>query len=547
MKKVFTSFCLAIMAFLLTTPAIAQQRELTNQEKAAVVQKMVPVMLEQVSNISGINLLPGEGEITLENLIPIIGPIIHVDADLNTISFKPDSMTVDITKLGIEGLDPTMAQMLKNIFITFDDYVTFPTPIGGQMVNLSIPQKVVGHLRTLGMNDAATLTIAIGEKKGFLPFSSLNVDLKFSQPVEAILANVLEGRIKSGKLLTFTEKVNSATAFDYSLVLEEGLRNMMKPENEQMLPDFLVKLSIADLQTKGLIQASAYGVIGATTQVNMGDATVQMDQNMQAQMIELTSYETGTVKGYRKMTFSTEQKNENQYVTTMADSIRVTKEDAWEWQSNQITTTTNMAQTKSASLPAILSRAVDATISAQPLNAKITVETVMGSPLADPIKTMETVISSAMGGTPQEPALVTTIKLSSLDEETMLFEEDMHIEVNLPVNSKVVSIAFKPIIEGKPELAATLYTESDIMSGGVANESINTNNISIRTYEGGIQVVNCEKATYSIVSMQGSTVAQGRINSTDTFISTANVSRGGIYILVINENGTQKTFKFVNK
>lgn len=549
MKKVFTSLCLAAMALLVITPAFAQKQQLTNQEKTAILQKAVPAMLDQVKNISGINLVPEEGEITIEDALasPLFNTIVPINAELNAITFQPDSVWIETDKLGIEGIPPSIAPLLR-LFITFSDYKTFKTSVGDQPIEISIPQKIVGSIPMMNFQNAITLTIAIGDQKALLPFSSLDVDLLLSPEIEPILGGeMLPIKIKSGKLITFTETATSAATFDYKLVLEEGLRSMMIPENEAKTPNFLVKLSMADAQTKGLIEASLYGILGATTQVNMGDATVQMNAAQQVEVINLTSYAEGTVSGYRKMTYTTEQKSTTQSIITMADSIRLTKDADWEWQSKQITTFTNYPVTKSASIAAVLNQVISAT-SVEPLNANITIENVVGSSSADPIKTMETDIKSAVGGTTQEPALVTTIKVSTLDEETLEFGEDMRIVVNIPLlNSEVVKIDFKPIVDGNEVLMATMYTVSNLMGGGTSNEGIAGSDWDIVTYEGGVQVLNCEKATYSIVNLQGVLVGKGCINSASEYISTPNLGRGNIYIFVINENGTQKSFKYISK
>lgn len=59
MKRIFLSMSLVVMTFITSTPAIGQQqRALTNQEKAVLVQTIVPAIFDQVKQFSGVDLWP---------------------------------------------------------------------------------------------------------------------------------------------------------------------------------------------------------------------------------------------------------------------------------------------------------------------------------------------------------------------------------------------------------------------------------------------------------------------------------------------------------
>ena len=47
MKKIFTCISLAAATFMATTPVMAQQQKLTDKEKAAVIEAIVPAMFER--------------------------------------------------------------------------------------------------------------------------------------------------------------------------------------------------------------------------------------------------------------------------------------------------------------------------------------------------------------------------------------------------------------------------------------------------------------------------------------------------------------------
>jgi len=538
MKKVFTSVCLAIMALLVMTPAMAQQRQLTDQEKAILANELVPVMLDQVKEISGLNFISLKSDLSIENIIasPLFTPVVSLRADQKAITIKPDSVKLDLSK--VDGIPPAMAMFVSDIKLTFENYKGYAVNNGA--IDLQIPGKIIASLAGAEM---MSITITTGAQTGFLPFSSLTLDLSVGALLQSLLGT-------GGTLITFTETTASAGAYDYNLVIGQALKDLMAlVSSETTLPNMLIKTDMSQMTTKGVIDASLYGLPGGTTQLPMGDATLYVNAAMQADSILLTSYDysTGTaVKGYRKLAPTMEQKNAKDLVITNQDSVRTSTTDAWKWQATQVVTMTNQkATTIPSSVTQTINEVLTALLSGEGVDLTMKVDTIAGVSAAY-TTTFKTTVTSEMGGNAQDPAVIANINMSSWDDDANALEESMKIKITLPTKSETIKIEFSPVVDGTATLMATAYMKSDLMTGGMSNETIE-NELKIALTEGGIWVSNIENGTYSIVNIQGAILAKGRIDSSSSFISTGGIPSGGVYILVVNEKGTQQSVKFIKK
>lgn len=130
MKKIFTSISLVTMMCITAIPAVGQQRTLTNQEKAALVQTIVPAVFDQVKQISGVDFMALANP-NIEDIVtsPLFFPQtagLRADA-LPTLSFAPDSIKLDLSKMDFTGMLPKDMQdlapfiqgILKDVQLTF--------------------------------------------------------------------------------------------------------------------------------------------------------------------------------------------------------------------------------------------------------------------------------------------------------------------------------------------------------------------------------------------------------------------------------------------
>ena len=119
--------------------------------------------------------------------------------------------------------------------------------------------------------------------------------------------------------------------------------------------------------------------------------------------------------------------------------------------------------------------------------------------------------------------------------------EILNVEVNIPLNSKTVSAAFKLNSSDSP--IATLYLTSNMMSIITDNEAIENDvqALKVSSTPNGLYVQN-GKGNYVIINMVGKVVANGIITSDQQYINLSIPK--GIYMISINQEGEQKTIKF---
>ena len=119
--------------------------------------------------------------------------------------------------------------------------------------------------------------------------------------------------------------------------------------------------------------------------------------------------------------------------------------------------------------------------------------------------------------------------------------EILNVAINIPLNSKTVSAAFKLNSSDSP--IATLYLTSNMMSIITDNEAIENDvqALKVSSTPNGLYVQN-GKGNYVIINMVGKVVANGIITSDQQYINLSIPK--GIYMISINQEGEQKTIKF---
>ncbi|MDH6358081.1 T9SS type A sorting domain-containing protein [Parabacteroides sp. PF5-9] len=568
MRKIFTSFCLAAMALMMTLPMVAQERQLSNGEKTMVVKKVVPAIFDQVKEMTGFDFLaftkPGFGIEDVVNSLPYTQSS-ALRADKTPLTLQPDSMVLDLSTLDIDGIPAFVLPLLKNVKVYFADYQKLTTTTGEQPVEIAIPGKISVNII---VPNALSMTLTFGEKVGILPFGEMKANLEINEALAGMIP------IPGGELFSYKESLVN-NVFNYNLVIGDALRAMIDEEGENPTPNMLVKLDITKMQTNGTVEASLFGIPkGSTTQqVQMGDAVVYMNLINQAALLPvdsilLTSYEMGVVKGYRKLTTSLEPKSAQDLVLTTQDSVRLSKNEPWEWAKKQIVTMTDYTSvnTPKAAVADLLSKAVfdlattSGGIKQYAMQVDVIVADISGDGMInddDKITTMLIDIIPSMGGTVMNPIQAFDMNIWTLpdteDEEELLraaelgLEQVMNIKAELPVDKQTIDITFSPIKDGVAVPMATAYVKSNAMSIITTNDPVALSDLDIIVQDGGLYILNGENATYAIVSLQGTTLANGRINSPSQFISLSNMMKGGIYILTVNQNGLNKSVKFIKK
>lgn len=560
MKKIFTCISLAAATFMATTPVMAQQQKLTDKEKAAVIEAIVPAMFEQVKQVSGIDIIE-LAKPNIENVLssPVFGTASTLRAETliaNPITVQPDSMKVNLSEISKD-----IPAMFSQITLKMSNYYTANlSSTNGLPIELNLPKTI----STTILGSTVSLNFELGKQTGLLPFDSFTAKLDLGGLSE--LAGVMG--IKGGELFSLKEKATNAGMFDYNVTIGESLRSVIalleKDEEEKTtIPNFLIKTNMTQ-QAKGLVEASLYAVptTSSTVQVPMGDAQVYLNLKaaatgkMSPDSILLTSYKNGQKEGYRKLATKIEQKGQN-FVITSQDSTKTLNATEWKWSATETITMTNRTNATEAKaiVAETITRAIAelaATGTTNPYSMVVTKTSDMNGDgqvaAAETITLLKADVTTAMGGSVTAPAMNVVVKIQTPNDTDGQLTEGMDIAINLPLKGDKVVADFTPVGYDKP--VATMYVKSDAMGIITDNETIENDveEVKVSTTASGLYVKN-GKGNYVIVNMVGKVVSTGIITSDEQYISTPNMPNG-IYMISIDQSkllrsAHKTTVKFV--
>lgn len=560
MKKIFTCISLAAATFMATTPVMAQQQKLTDKEKAAVIEAIVPAMFEQVKQVSGIDIIE-LAKPNIENVLssPVFGTASTLRAETliaNPITVQPDSMKVNLSEISKD-----IPAMFSQITLKMSNYYTANlSSTNGLPIELNLPKTI----STTILGSTVSLNFELGKQTGLLPFDSFTAKLDLGGLSE--LAGVMG--IKGGELFSLKEKATNAGMFDYNVTIGESLRSVIalleKDEEEKTtIPNFLIKTNMTQ-QAKGLVEASLYAVptTSSTVQVPMGDAQVYLNLKaaatgkMSPDSILLTSYKNGQKEGYRKLATKMEQKGQN-FVITSQDSTKTLNATEWKWSATETITMTNRTNATEAKaiVAETITRAIAelaATGTTNPYSMVVTKTSDMNGDgqvaAAETITLLKADVTTAMGGSVTAPAMNVAVKIQTPNDTDGQLTEGMDIAINLPLKGDKVVADFTPV--GYDKAVATMYVKSDAMGIITDNETISdkVQEVTVSTNAGGLHVKN-GKGNYVIVNMVGRVVSTGIITSDEQYISTPNMPNG-IYMISIDQSkllrsAHKTTVKFV--
>lgn len=560
MKKIFTCISLAAATFMATTPVMAQQQKLTDKEKAAVIEAIVPAMFEQVKQVSGIDIIE-LAKPNIENVLssPVFGTASTLRAETliaNPITVQPDSMKVNLSEISKD-----IPAMFSQITLKMSNYYTANlSSTNGLPIELNLPKTI----STTILGSTVSLNFELGKQTGLLPFDSFTAKLDLGGLSE--LAGVMG--IKGGELFSLKEKATNAGMFDYNVTIGESLRSVIalleKDEEEKTtIPNFLIKTNMTQ-QAKGLVEASLYAVptTSSTVQVPMGDAQVYLNLKaaatgkMSTDSILLTSYKNGQKEGYRKLATKMEQKGQN-FVITSQDSTKTLNATEWKWSATETITMTNRTNATEAKaiVAETITRAIAelaATGTTNPYSMVVTKTSNMNGDgqvaAAETITLLKADVTTAMGGSVTAPAMNVAVKIQTPNDTDGQLTEGMDIAINLPLKGDKVVADFTPV--GYDKAVATMYVKSDAMGIITDNETISdeVQKVKVSTTASGLYVKN-GKGNYVIVNMVGKVMGTGVITSDEQYISTPNMPNG-IYMMSIDQSkllrsAHKTTVKFV--
>lgn len=561
MKKIFTCISLAAATFMATTPVMAQERQLSNQEKAAFVEVAVPAMLEQVKQISGIDIVSFANP-TINEVIcsPLFGTQnLLRSANTTTLTLKPDSVTVDLSK--VEGIPPMMATFVKDIKLTFDGYKEYSiTTINGETLKVNIPQNIKASI----MGFMIGLNLSIGEQNGLLPFSTLSASLDLGS-LEAIIGQIIPG-LKSGKLFDMAETGTNGL-YNYDITLSDTLLTIIamldKDEDEAIatattVPSKLrIKVDATAMQTKAVMKANLQAILSNAT-LPLGDADIYLNPKAIAtgtflkDSIITTSYKEGsnTIEDYEKIVWTSDKTSgkvlkNKELVYSKANAI-----DKWKFEEGTLNILSSNTEINNQHLPYSIIQGIIADLVSGKTQSFSMTSAQLANEADETGKIDETLtVTPQMVGT--QAGKITIVMADDKNGDGVINNEDgnsMKFIINIPTKDETICVDFLPGNYDSP--VAKLYVKSNFMGIITDNETIENDveEVKVSTTASGLYVKN-GKGNYVIVNMVGKVMGTGVITSDEQYISTPNMPNG-VYMMSIDQSKVLKsahktTVKFV--
>ena len=336
------------------------------------------------------------------------------------------------------------------------------------------------------------------------------------------------------ELKLWKEKIRRCT--DAYLNLFEGLEITI-PEN------VLINVDMSTVQTSATIDASV-STVQPTTTLLMGDATVYLNAkellngSFKTDSIVFVSYEDGEIADYDKVEISNTvelDKNAVKRVFTTYYKDETTNGE-WKFDTEKTRYWVGNHELDNKNLIYSLMQGLIADMTAGTLTTsfELLTTTKVDDPESEGVITEIIDAETSMG---TEGGLI-NILVDDGNEEN---GEILNVAINIPLNSKTVSAAFKLNSSDSP--IATLYLTSNMMSIITDNEAIENDvqALKVSSTPNGLYVQN-GKGNYVIINMVGKVVANGIITSDQQYINLSIPK--GIYMISINQEGEQKTIKF---
>ena len=554
MKKIFTCISIAVVSLFATTPVMAQQ-QISEQDKATIVKAVVPAMIDQVSQISGIDFKGLQNpDVDLILNSPLFGTQSTLrSGTLPSISIQPDSVILNLSKVDL-GEDLSFIQSaLSSVKLTFADYEELVvTATSGRTVNVNLPLKTTATVKFLGLSFNINLNLALGEKTGLLPFGSFSANLDLGS-LESILGS-LDKELKSGELFSIKETGANAV-YTYDIAIGDILSGLMEAEEQ---PNFKVIVYMTSVKSEKPVIDVVLKTITDKATLTTDEASIYLNTKALASNKMVTDsiiaiayeFENNVVaKEYSKSVQETKAVD-SKTVEVLTTIYEKEAEDAeWKWNDAEKYIIEGNQEIDPENLVSSVLNSVIEDLKNLTSNSKesLTVKCLSFSKEADVAgnngkNELTLTVTPAIVDMQTIKATVELVSVDD-DEAEAEAEEKMLIEVTLPLQSETITVTFIP--EGEESALATLYVKSNAMGIVTSNETIKNNvqDLKVIPLESSLYVTN-GKGNYVIVNMLGQVIATGIITSDTQYVNMPNVPKG-IYMISIKDKTKRTTVKFV--
>lgn len=560
MKKVFTSISMALCLVASSFTTSAQTVQLSEAQKTEIQKEVLPVVFEQIKQQAGLDILGwARPQLTSEFIGSL--PVLNAQSGLRAteptaFNVKPDSITVNVA--AIPDISPTMAGMMGDIKVSFDNHKKIIVPLIGEMIfgrGVEIEMPGVINVTSSKLGELAVINITTtGGEGDLIPFTmNMTISLMHSDVTP---------------MLGFSFTQNTTTgALEAAVDLQAGMRAIMEliksisgetAETEELALDYVVSINLAGMLATGELPVSLYGMLESApdNRIPMGDAAVALDftGKMPVKYIGLTSYENAVAKGWRRLWFNMEQKTAQDLVLTIDNYVYTTeaKTDStfggktiitMSDYSKSMTLTNAQSALRSVINRVVYELATEGKASMYEMQIATVVADISGDGKLDDndaMPVMDINVTPSVSGTDMLAAI--NIKSYDYDETTgapIVTEMDMNAALSMV--SEVIKVDVVPAGAAAP--LASAYLKSNAFGVVTSNDAITVNTVKVTPVDGGIYIDNSGKATYRIVNMSGATIANGTVSGDNAYISTSSLAKG-IYVIVVTENGVSQSVKF---
>ena len=554
MKKIFTCISIAVVSLFATTPVMAQQ-QISEQDKATIVKAVVPAMIDQVSQISGIDFKGLQNpDVDLILNSPLFGTQSTLrSGTLPSISIQPDSVILNLSKVDLGEYLSFIQSALSSVKLTFADYEELVvTATSGRTVNVNLPLKTTATVKFLGLSFNINLNLALGEKTGLLPFGSFSANLDLGS-LESILGS-LDKELKSGELFSIKETGANAV-YTYDIAIGDILSGLMEAEEQ---PNFKVIVDMTSVKSEKPVIDVVLKTITDKATLTTDEASIYLNTKALASNKMVTDsiiaiayeFENNVVaKEYSKSVQETKAVD-SKTVEVLTTIYEKEAEDAeWKWNDAEKYIIEGNQEIDPENLVSSVLNSVIEDLKNLTSNSKesLTVKCLSFSKEADVAgnngkNELTLTVTPAIVDMQTIKATVELVSVDD-DEAEAEAEEKMLIEVTLPLQSETITVTFIP--EGEESALATLYVKSNAMGIVTSNETIKNNvqDLKVIPLESSLYVTN-GKGNYVIVNMLGQVIATGIITSDTQYVNMPNVPKG-IYMISIKDKTKRTTVKFV--
>ncbi|MDL2222249.1 hypothetical protein LJC35_06830 [Parabacteroides sp. OttesenSCG-928-N08] len=338
MKRIYIILLLTILSFS-TFTAKAQEKRLNEQQTKELFQALFPAIFQQMRWMTGIDVLAftqkdadAESMIYAHNYQPF-GASLRTAG--NEMTVFPERIVIDSNGLGLSN---DIINSIGNVILKMSDPQYLTLYLNNQPIRMGIPAKItVNFSKFSAIKDAITLGMSVTQGEGPLPIGSLSFEVKKLNALLSLVTNIIDIPIKKGKWFSLTERDLGDGRYAYTLLIEEGLKNLLGDEAES-LSDMMLLADISAMESDRKMRLSLHDepLLGETTrgmvELYLKEGASGVPAMSESDSVIVYNYQGGEITGYTRYDM-TATKNNKKLIAK--ESRRLQPTDSWIWAATQ--------------------------------------------------------------------------------------------------------------------------------------------------------------------------------------------------------------------